>query len=130
MKDTFAAKGSKGDALEGVTTVYTFVASQTEKGKALLGATAEIAAEVDQWMSYRNTNLTPLLDTQLIAVNDALLTRAFIAGNAVTIADFAYYATVHEACAAFTAPQRAQFSNLMRWFDFCQHVLVRLHVTI
>lgn len=94
-----STKLPNGEVVEGVTTVYSFVASQTEKGKALLGSTPEATAEIDQWMSYRNVNLTPLLDTKLVPVNESLLSRAFIAGNSVTVADFAYYATVHEAAA-------------------------------
>lgn len=38
---------------EGVTAQYTALAAQTEKGKQLLGATAEVRAEIDQWMTYR-----------------------------------------------------------------------------
>lgn len=63
---------------------------------------------------HRNTELTPLLDTKLVDVDIALLTRAFIAGNTVTVADFAYYATVHEACASECEGSRILLSRGIR----------------
>lgn len=113
-----------GQQVEGFSAVFEQLAASNDRGKVLLGAAPETQALVHEMMTYRNSELHPnVLDDKLRPVNEALLTRAFIAGNQITIADFAYYATAHQTVAGLPVAQLGHFGNLLRWYDFCQHTL-------
>ena len=74
-----------------------------------------------------NINLHPYTEfdgaisaDKLDALNTHLLTRSFLVGHGVTIADLVVYAAVQGAVAALSAEKKAAACNLVRWCDFMQ----------
>ncbi len=53
--------------------------------------------QVAEWLTYRHTELSPLLDDKLAKMHDWLQTRTYLAGNSLTLADLVLYATVQPA---------------------------------
>ncbi|CAG9462226.1 unnamed protein product [Pedinophyceae sp. YPF-701] len=117
-----------GAEVVGASSVLSAIARMAPGAHGLLGTTPTEEAEVQQWLSFRNRELEPLLDDKLAPVNTVLLTRTFVCGSRPTVADFALYGTVATAVSKMTAPQRVNVSNLMRWYDYCQHVFDRAEV--
>jgi glutathione S-transferase len=48
-------------------------------------------------------------------VNEHLRTRNYLAGQAITVADFAVFAAAHPVVSSFTQQQIDQHVNLVRW---------------
>lgn len=63
------------------------------------------------------TELSPLLDDKLAKINDWLVSRTFLAGNHITLADLVVYGTVAPAVTTFPKAQHGHFCNLLRWYD-------------
>lgn len=108
-------------AVAGFNTVCTVIVQAAGKGPQLLGDTAELQAQVDEWMTFKHTQLTPLKDDQLRKLNDWLATRMYVVGGRLTLADLVLFDAVYPAVAAFPAAQTLHFCNLLRWADLLQH---------
>ena len=78
----------------------------------LLGTSAVQQVEVNQWLTLSQSALGV---EQLQAVNAILLTKTFLVGFTVTLADFAVFAAISN-----HKMNIAEFSNLSRWFRHIQ----------
>ncbi|KAG1659459.1 hypothetical protein FOA52_007929 [Chlamydomonas sp. UWO 241] len=108
----------EGD-VEGVGAACRYIA--THGSKAVLGAQSpEGEAQVDEWLTWVSTELSPLVDAQLFKLNDHLATRTFLVGSSLSLADIVVAGTVQPAVVAFPAAQTLHFCNLLRWFDLIQ----------
>lgn len=99
-----------GAKLSGANTAARCLAGSCPQATALLGTTPEQQAKVSQWLTFRRSELTPLIDDKLVKLNDWLLTRTFLAGPTITLADLVVYAAVQPAvvstCATCAAYRR------------------------
>lgn len=50
-----------------------------------------------------------------VQLNEQLLTRNYLVGSELTLADFAIFAAAHPAASAFCGEQVQQHVNLVRW---------------
>ena len=73
--------------------------------------------QVVEWLLFSVTELSPLLDDKLAKVNDWLVSRTFLAGNRITLADLVVYGTVAPAVTGFPKAQHGHVCNLLRWYD-------------
>lgn len=106
----------------GSNTAARHLASQSAFAAALLGEDADQQAKVAEWLAFRHTKLTPLMDDALDKLNQWLLTRTYLAGGAApSLADLVLYAAVAPAAAAFPVAQHGHFCNLLRWYDLLHH---------
>lgn len=53
--------------------------------------------QVQQWLLFAVMELQPLLDSKLLQLNSWLMTRTFLVGNSLTMADLVVYAFVSPA---------------------------------
>ncbi len=53
--------------------------------------------QVAEWLAYRHTQLSPLMDDKLVRINDWLQTQTFLTGSTLTLADLVLYAAVQPA---------------------------------
>lgn len=60
-------------------------------------ATASHGVQVQQWLAFVHTQLTPLMDDSLAEVNTWLATRTFLVGTTATLADLVLYAALSPA---------------------------------
>jgi glutathione S-transferase len=60
--------------------------------------------QVAEWLAYRRTELSPLMDEKLAKINDWLQTRTYLAGNVLTLADLVIYAALQPAAVSALAP--------------------------
>eukprot|EP00271_Cylindrocystis_brebissonii_P023657 TRINITY_DN990_c5_g1_i1.p1 TRINITY_DN990_c5_g1~~TRINITY_DN990_c5_g1_i1.p1 ORF type:complete len:535 (+),score=133.17 TRINITY_DN990_c5_g1_i1:150-1754(+) len=93
---------------------------------SLAGDTPEAAAEVDQWLSWRNTVASSvhgeLPAKQLADLNEYLAGRAVLVGaeTRVTLADVAVFSAVHPTLIAFKPSELAALPHLARWLVYVQ----------
>jgi aminoacyl tRNA synthase complex-interacting multifunctional protein 1 len=78
--------------------------------------------QVVEWLTFCVTELSPLLDDKLAKINDWLVSRTFLAGNHITLADLVVYGTVAPAATAFPKAQHGHFCNLLRWYDYIHNL--------
>ncbi|KAL2919593.1 hypothetical protein HK105_200505 [Polyrhizophydium stewartii] len=117
---TLRTKG--GQTIQGPVSVAKYLLSQSGR-TALLGASDEDAAQVDDW-THRFLSLTaPALkqDRQaaLTQLNDLLAPRVFVVGSELTLADLGLYATLYNT--AFQFSERLKIPNVIRFYDLIQH---------
>ncbi|KAK9808921.1 hypothetical protein WJX72_006429 [[Myrmecia] bisecta] len=112
-----------GQQLSGHNTICRYIASLSPRRTQLLGDTPETQALIAQWLSYRNTDMLPLTDEQLLHVNSALLLRTYLVGSTVSVADLVLFASLHRAMVNLPLAQTERYCNLFRWFDFLQHTV-------
>jgi aminoacyl tRNA synthase complex-interacting multifunctional protein 1 len=79
--------------------------------------------QIVEWLTFSVTELSPLLDDKLAKINDWLVSRTFLAGNNITLADLVIYGTVAPAVTAFPKAQHGHFCNLLRWYDHIHAVV-------
>ena len=60
--------GKDFTTVTGHNTICRFIASSSKAKAQLLGRNPEDAAMISEWISYRNTDLVPLMDDKLIKV--------------------------------------------------------------
>lgn len=53
--------------------------------------------QVAEWLAFRHTELTPLMDDKLAKMNEWLQSRTYLTGSSLTLADLVLYATVQPA---------------------------------
>jgi len=72
--------------------------------------------QIAEWLSFRHTALTPLMDAKLAELSTHLASRTYVAGGArPSLADLVLYAAVSPAAVAFPVAQHGHFCNLLRW---------------
>eukprot|EP00899_Mesostigma_viride_P004769 jgi/Mesvir1/14293/Mv09719-RA.1 len=98
----------------------------------LLGNNAGTSAQVSQWLSLCNTELslgnllgdaapgTPA--SRLTSLDEHLQPRVFLAGSRLSLADLVVFAAVHPAMSVMPATTKQQLCSLSRWFDHIQCV--------
>lgn len=109
--------------LVGLATVARHLASHSPQASQLLGSTPEAQAQVNEWLTWATTELTPLMDDKLVKVNEYLSTRTYLVGSSATLADLVLYALLHPAAAGFPTAQTLHFCNLLRWHDLLQNTV-------
>ncbi|KAK9833687.1 hypothetical protein WJX74_002750 [Apatococcus lobatus] len=114
---------SGGPALLNINAVCRFIAGSGELGKDLLGRSPTAEAQIAEWLSYTATSIRPLTDKNLDEINDWLLTRCFMAGPQLSLADLVLFGTLHRAMVNLPRAQVERFCNLFRWFDFMQNAI-------
>ncbi|KAG7670422.1 hypothetical protein Ndes2526A_g00176 [Nannochloris sp. 'desiccata'] len=113
---------ASGEKLQGLTTACTAIAMACPSAAELLGTTPGQQAKIVEWLTFSITELSPLLDDKLAKINDWLVSRTFLAGNHITLADLVVYGTVAPAATAFPKAQHGHFCNLLRWYDYIHSV--------
>jgi aminoacyl tRNA synthase complex-interacting multifunctional protein 1 len=58
-----------------------------------------------------------LLDEKLELLNEWLLSRTFLVGHQLSLADLVIYGTISPAVVTFPVAQHGHFQNLLRWYD-------------
>ncbi|KAL3144072.1 hypothetical protein ABBQ32_003868 [Trebouxia sp. C0010 RCD-2024] len=117
-------KTADGQELQSFNSICRYLASCSPKCKQLLGDTHIDRALVQDWLSFRNTELPGLLEAQMLKVDKRLQTKVFLAGLSVSLADLVMFATLYRALANIPSAQRRdRYPNLFRWFDFMQHTI-------
>jgi aminoacyl tRNA synthase complex-interacting multifunctional protein 1 len=89
---------------------------------SLLPFTTSSYTQIIEWLTFSVTELSPLLDEKLAKINDWLVSRTFLAGNHITLADLVVYGTVAPAVTTFPKAQHGHFCNLLRWYDYIHSV--------
>eukprot|EP00798_Chlamydomonas_sp_ICE-L_P022930 gene22930-30109_t len=107
--------------ISGLATVACYITEQSSKASQLLGSSPEEKAQIDEWLASATTELQPLVDDKLIKVNDWLLSRTYLVGNAFSVADIIVFGVVQPAVVTFPAAQTAHFTALLRWFDLISY---------
>ena len=62
--------GKDFTTISGHNTICRFIASSSKAKDQLLGQNPEDSALISEWMSYRNTDLLPLMDDKLVKVRE------------------------------------------------------------
>lgn len=115
---------SDGQQLSTFTSICRYLASQSSKSQQLLGAIPLDRATVQDWLSFRNTELHGLSEAQLIKVNQRLQCKVYLVGHSVSLADLVLFATLYRALANIPSAQIIdRYPSLFRWFDFLQHTV-------
>jgi aminoacyl tRNA synthase complex-interacting multifunctional protein 1 len=116
-------KGSDGKPVTGTHTAARHIASLSSKAAQLLGQSPEQQAKISEWLSFKHTSLTPVMDDKLAQLNNALQASNCLGSSSmITLADLVVYATVSSAVLGFPVAQHAHFCNLIRWYDYVNHV--------
>jgi aminoacyl tRNA synthase complex-interacting multifunctional protein 1 len=80
--------------------------------------------QIAAWVSFRNTQLRPLMDDKLAELNASLATKTYVAGGTrPSLADLVLYAAAAPAAAGFPVAQHSHFANLLRWYDLLHHTV-------
>ncbi|GAX75792.1 hypothetical protein CEUSTIGMA_g3235.t1 [Chlamydomonas eustigma] len=106
---------TKQGLITGLTPISRHVVSHGTKKMQV--STPEAQAQIDEWLTWSVTELSPLIDDKLFKLNDHLTTRTFLVGRTLTIADLVVCAVVQPAAASFPVAQTLHFANLLRWCD-------------
>jgi len=116
-------KGSDGKPVTGTHTAARHIAYLSSKADLLLGQSPEQQAKISEWLSFKHTSLTPVMDDMLAQLNNALqASNCLGSSSTITLADLVVYATVSSAVLSFPVAQHAHFCNLIRWYDYVNHV--------
>lgn len=116
-------KGPDGKPVTGTHTAARHIASLSSKADQLLGQSPEQQAKISEWLSFKHTSLTPVMDDKLAQLNNALQASNCLGSSAtITLADLVLYATVSSAVLSFPIAQHAYFCNLIRWYDYINHL--------
>lgn len=107
--------------LEGLNTICRFVAGLGSKKAQLLGEDDTAKSQISEWLSYRNTELSPITEENLNLVNKHLLTRTYFLGSHLSLADLCLFSALHRPLANLPVSQVQRFSSLFRWYDHLQH---------
>ncbi|DBA77527.1 TPA: hypothetical protein ACH3X1_009342 [Trebouxia sp. C0004] len=115
---------SDGQQLSTLTSICRYLCSQSSKSQQLLGATPLDRATVQDWLSFRNTELHGLSEAQLLKVDQRLQCKVYLVGHSVSLADLLLFATLYRALANIPSAQIIdRYPSLFRWFDFLQHTV-------
>ncbi|KAL6784044.1 hypothetical protein ACKKBG_A04570 [Auxenochlorella protothecoides x Auxenochlorella symbiontica] len=107
-------EGTSGCTLKAAAVFLTGLSTQTTQ---LLGVEPkEIQTQVEEYVS-KYGDLPAVTPADLANLDAHLLTRTFIAGNALTLADLVTYAAVAPALSSLPPKERSQVPNLVRWYD-------------
>ncbi|KAM8967909.1 eukaryotic translation elongation factor 1 epsilon-1 [Pelodytes ibericus] len=116
---------NKGPSLAGLATIASYLVKEAKK-EALLGATIEEKAIVQQWLEYRITRIDRFSSKEdvrsiLKDLNLYLEDKVYLAGNSVTLADILIYYGLHPVIADLTIQEKETYINVSRWFSHIQH---------
>eukprot|EP00884_Botryococcus_braunii_P011222 jgi/Botrbrau1/200/Bobra.0022s0180.1 len=114
---------AEGETLSQPNTCCRYIASLGPLRQQLLGDSPEQDALISEWLSKRHTLLTHITETALSQVDQQLLTRTFLLGNSITLADLVLFAALARAVANFPLAQVDRFVNLVRWYDYLQNAV-------
>ncbi|XP_060077449.1 eukaryotic translation elongation factor 1 epsilon-1-like [Ylistrum balloti] len=111
---------------KGLVTVAKYLTRSSQHADALLGATQEDKAAVDQWLEYRVTHIDRSTQDKdvtscLKELNQYLADKVYIMGNWLTLADILLYNGLVKIVGGLTFYEKETFVNLSRWFDNIQH---------
>ena len=92
-----------------------------DKFKHLLGSNGEQYAEVTSWLSLVGSLLSEgsscFPHSDLVKIDNILLTKSYLVANGFTVADVALYVAINQSIGSCH-----QYKNLIRWFDHVQHI--------
>lgn len=80
--------------------------------EGLLGSSPLAQNEVDMWLRFSSQEI---VDAHLIALNEILLSKTFLVGNSISLADYSVFV-------ATANLDLSKFSNVVRWFKHVQSV--------
>ncbi|XP_064394534.1 bifunctional glutamate/proline--tRNA ligase-like isoform X2 [Halichondria panicea] len=106
-----------GGTLNGAHAVARFLCRLVPPDKMpLYGTTNLEKAEIDHWMEYSLTQLTPGPGQEkvLTQLNNILEPRVYLVGYDLSLADLAVYSSLRAQASLSMAP----YNNLKRWFDY------------
>jgi len=104
-------------------TICRYIAEAGSRREQLLGSSPAAKAQTSEWLSFRNTGLSPVTEDRLYKISTHLLTRICLADSDPTLADLCLFATLHRAVASLPAAQAERYCNLIRWFDHMQQTV-------
>ncbi|BDA44302.1 probable aminoacyl tRNA synthase complex-interacting multifunctional protein at C-terminar half [Coccomyxa sp. Obi] len=110
-----------GQTLTGSNTICKYLAKSGSKATDLLGSNPEEEALIAQWLSSRYSLLSPISEEALQKLDDELLTRTFLLGTSLTLADLVLFGVLHPALVSFPSAQVGRHKNIVRWYDYLQH---------
>ncbi|GAB9475372.1 Glutathione s-transferase [Globisporangium polare] len=116
----------KNNELRQVNSIAKHFARQADRENELCGQDALEKAQVAMWLDFAVgiAQCPPQASVAHWKVLDAaLLSKTYFAAHRVTLADAALFWALHEAVSKFSAKQRDEFANLVRWFDQIQHTV-------
>ncbi|EIE26032.1 nucleic acid-binding protein [Coccomyxa subellipsoidea C-169] len=87
----------------------------------LLSPSPEDSNIIAQWLSSRYSILSPISEEALQKLDDELLTRTFLLGTTLTLADLVLFSVLHPALVSFPSAQTGRHKNIVRWYDYLQH---------
>lgn len=112
---------AKQNELYQLNTIVRHFARQADREAELCGANAFETAQIAMWMDVAQQLLVAPSFTLWGQLEAALDTRTYFVANRVTLADGALFWAVYNAVKTLSGKQRAQFVNVLRWFDQLQH---------
>ncbi|CAL8470271.1 g9813 [Coccomyxa elongata] len=110
-----------GQILTGSNTICKYLAKSGSKATDLLGSNPEDEALIAQWLSSRYSLLSPISEEALQKLDVELLTRTFLLGTSLTLADLVLFGVLHPALVSFPSAQLGRHKNIVRWYDYLQH---------
>ncbi|KAJ0409074.1 hypothetical protein P43SY_002208 [Pythium insidiosum] len=117
---------AKNNEIYQVNSIAKHFARQADREHELCGNTALEKAQIAMWMDFAlGITRCPAAaaPTHWKVLENALQSKTYLAAQRVTLADAALFFVLHTAVASFSAAQRAEFANLVRWFDQVQHTV-------
>jgi|UniRef100_K3WMT3 glutathione S-transferase len=116
----------KTNELYQVNTIAKYFARQADREAELCGVDAFEKAQISMWLDFASgiAKCPPQASaTHWKVLETTLQSKTYFAANRVTLADGALFWVLYDAVRKFTAAQRAEYANLVRWFDQIQHTV-------
>ncbi|RLN56072.1 hypothetical protein BBJ29_003034 [Phytophthora kernoviae] len=108
------------------TTIAKYLARAADREHELLGQNPLERATIAMWMDFaRGIERCPpaASATHWQVLESSLERKTYLAAERVTLADAALFWTLYKAVSSFSAQQKDQYNNLVRWFDQVQHTV-------
>eukprot|EP00112_Aurelia_sp_Birch-Aquarium-sp1_P006082 Seg1680.7 transcript_id=Seg1680.7/GoldUCD/mRNA.D3Y31 product="Eukaryotic translation elongation factor 1 epsilon-1" protein_id=Seg1680.7/GoldUCD/D3Y31 len=105
-----------------------FATNFVEETKTLIGSNSLENAEIQQWMSYCETHIKPIIDdvqgmnARAEELNDYLVDKAFFIGNNFSLADLIIFQNIHSFMVGQSFAEKEKYIHLSRWFDQVQNI--------
>jgi hypothetical protein len=117
---------AKHTELYQLNTIAKHFARQADREAELVGNTPLEKAQISMWLDFARgiTRCPPVAaPAHWKVLETTLQSKTYFAANRVTLADAALFWVLHAAIKGFSAKQRSEFVNLVRWFDQIQHTV-------
>ncbi|KAG7395594.1 Eukaryotic translation elongation factor 1 epsilon-1 [Phytophthora boehmeriae] len=107
-------------------TIAKYLARAADREHELVGQSALERATVAMWMDFARgvARCSPAASaTHWQVLESSLERKTYVAAERVTLADATLFWALYETVSSFTAQQKDQYHNLVRWFDQVQHTV-------